>query len=207
MLDLSPFIISISAFIVALTIHEFSHALTAYLLGDPTAQQQGRLTLNPLAHIDPLGLLFLILVRFGWAKPVPFNPKNFRHPRIYSVLVGLAGPTSNFLLAAVCTFLAHHIQSLVGPSTIVLYFVKFLDVSIWINVMLGLFNLIPLPPLDGGHFLRALIPEKLLPYYRYFEKLSFILLIILAIFFAGPLTTWLTGGVSIVVQWLDKVMM
>ena len=138
----------------------------------------GRLTLNPLAPIDPIGLLFLIIVRFGWAKPVPFNPNYFEYPRFYSVLVGLAGPSSNLLLALICMFGLHHIPEFLSGNTAHLY-AEFLSISVWINVMLGVFNLLPIPPLDGSHLLRVLLPESLLPYYYRFERLSFILLIIL----------------------------
>lgn len=171
-MNLLPYALSITAFIIALTVHEFSHALCAYLLGDPTAKRLGRLTLNPLAHIDPLGLLLLILVRFGWAKPVPFDPRYFKYPRIYSVLVGFAGPTSNLLLAIVSILALHHLP-LTG------LWIQFFQVMVWINVMLGVFNMLPIPPLDGSHFLRALLPNSLLPYYRHFERISFIVLILL----------------------------
>ncbi len=196
-------LVSITAFIVALTIHEFCHALTAYLLGDPTAKQMGRLTLNPLAHIDPLGLLLLILVRFGWARPVPFNPPNFKYPRIYSVLVGLAGPASNILLAIVCIFFYHHMPDLkISPeSTAIIY--EFLKVSVWINVMLGIFNLIPIPPLDGSHLLRSLLPQNILQYYYRIERISFILLIVLISL--RPVRQQLIYAVSTVVAFLERL--
>lgn len=169
--------ISIIVFIGALTFHEFSHALTAYLLGGPTAKRMGRLTLNPLAHIDPLGLILLILIRFGWAKPVPFNPHNFSYPRLYSVIVGLAGPTSNMFLALLSLFALHHIPVSFSPHTTFLWN-EFFQVSVWINVMLAVFNILPIPPLDGSHLLRVFIPQSLLPYYAQFERISFIFLII-----------------------------
>lgn len=178
MFDFGTAIISIIVFISALTFHEFCHALTAYFLGDTTAQRMGRLTLNPLAHIDPIGLLLLILVRFGWAKPVPFNPHNFTHPRLYSVLVGLAGPCSNILLAIASLIALHHTPPFLSPQW-TLVWNEFFQLSVWINVMLGVFNLLPIPPLDGSHLLKALTPQKLLPYYYPFERISFIILIIL----------------------------
>ncbi len=178
MTNLTPYIISILAFIIALTFHEFCHAFTAYLLGDSTAKRMGRLTLNPLAHIDPLGLLFLILIRFGWAKPVPFNANNFSYPRFYSVLVGLAGPFSNILLAIVSMICLHHVPTFLSVHAAVIY-KTFLQAVVWINVMLGVFNLLPIPPLDGSHILRVLLPETFLPYYHQFERYSFFVLIIL----------------------------
>ncbi len=168
--------ITIGAFLIALTFHEFCHALTAYLLGDNTAKRLGRLTLNPLAHIDPLGLLFLILVRFGWAKPVPFDPRNFSHPRLYSILVGFAGPLSNFFLALLFLYAVHYTPATAATQSFLL---PFFQTSVWINVMLGVFNLIPIPPLDGSHTLAALLPESWQGTYRKFAQLGFFLLIIL----------------------------
>ncbi len=195
-MNLLPSIITISVFIIALTVHEFSHALCAYLLGDPTAKRLGRLTLNPLAHIDPVGLILLILIRFGWAKPVPFNPHNFTHPRIYSILVGLAGPISNLLLAITSIIALHHLP-LSGLT------IQFFQSMVWINVMLGLFNLIPIPPLDGSHFLRALLPKSLLPYYYHFERYSFIFLIILISF--TPFRDILLSAIRNTVLFLDTL--
>jgi Zn-dependent protease len=174
-MNLMPYVLSLCAFIIALTIHEFSHALCATLLGDPTAKRLGRLTLNPLAHIDPIGLILLILVRFGWAKPVPFDPRYFRYPRIFSILVGLAGPVSNLMLASISVLAFHHMP--LTPLAM-----DFFQSMVWINVMLAIFNLLPIPPLDGSHFLRALLPNSLLPYYHRFEQISFIVLIILIVF-------------------------
>ncbi len=195
-MNLLPSIITISVFIIALTVHEFSHALCAYLLGDPTAKRLGRLTLNPLAHIDPVGLILLILIRFGWAKPVPFNPQNFTYPRIYSILVGIAGPISNLLLAIISIIALHHLPL----NTLA---IQFFQSMVWINVMLGLFNLIPIPPLDGSHFLRALLPKSLLPYYYHFERYSFIFLIILISF--TPFRDILLTAIRDTVLFLDAL--
>lgn len=172
-------VITIVAFLLSVSFHEFCHALTAYLLGDDTAKKAGRLTLNPLKHIDPIGLLFIILVRIGWAKPVPFDARNFTHPRLFSILVGLAGPLANFALALACLYAAKylpfdHIASF--PRELVQEFIK---TSVWINVMLGVFNLIPLPPLDGSHFIEVFIPEQWHYAYYRFQQFSFIILIIL----------------------------
>lgn len=164
--------IAIVAFLFAITFHEFCHALCAYFLGDDTAKRLGRLTLNPLAHIDPLGLLCMILFRIGWAKPVPFNPENFSHPRLFSVLVGLAGPFSNFVLAVLGMYGIKYFPTETHLDL-------FLQVSVWVNIMLGLFNLIPLPPLDGSHLVHALMPESWEAGYATFQKFSFIALLLL----------------------------
>lgn len=169
--------LTLLSFLVALTVHECCHALTAYLLGDDTAKRMGRLTLNPLSHIDPLGLLFLIFVRIGWAKPVPFNPNNFTHPRFYSVLVGLAGPFSNFVLALFFLYALHYMPHHTGTAGTV--FFSFFKTSVWINVMLGIFNLLPIPPLDGSHLVSVNIPMSWRNGYIKFQQFGFIILIVL----------------------------
>lgn len=163
--------IMLPAFIAAVSFHEFSHALVSTLLGDTTAKQQGRLTLNPLAHVDPMGLFCLLVFRFGWAKPVPFDHRNFKHPKFYSILTALAGPCSNFLLALfalICIkFLPMHMMS----TAVALSFNQILEALAYVNVMLGVFNLLPIPPLDGSHivvaFLSEKFPEAVLWLYRY----------------------------------------
>lgn len=180
MFDISFLIISLPILLVTITIHEFAHALVADMLGDPTPRLAGRLTLNPISHIDPIGLLMLILVRFGWAKPVPINPYNFSDPRRGSLLVSLAGPLSNFLFAWILAILYRNLPISYGEigSAIISY-------TIWINLALAVFNLIPIPPLDGSHIL-----EYFLPAYRYammyrLQQYGFLILIFI-ILFASP---------------------
>lgn len=168
----------IIAFFIGLSFHEFCHALTAYLLGDPTAQREGRLTLNPLAHIDLIGLLCLIFFKIGWARPVPFNAQNFKYPRFFSVLVALAGPFSNIILAFLVAVL-FHLFPITGSTRLAILSRFFLGALINVNVMLGIFNLVPLPPLDGSQLIRVLIPSRWLPYYATVERFSIIALIIL----------------------------
>jgi len=143
-------IISILGLIVAITIHEFSHAFVADRLGDPTARSQGRLSLNPLRHLDPLGTLMLIFAHFGWGKPVPIDPYNFKNPRRDELLTALAGPASNILLAIVLSLLFRFLF----PSLLkdILY------VIIGTNIMLAVFNLLPIPPLDGSKIFLNLLP-------------------------------------------------
>ena len=151
------FLIWIVALLVAITIHEFSHAWMADRLGDPTAKLSGRLTLNPFAHLDPFGTLALLLFRFGWGKPVPFDPFNLRNPRRDAALISLSGPVSNLILAVALSFLLRLLLVLQSPFSI-LYL--FLEPIIALNVILGVFNLLPVHPLDGGKILVGVLPEE-----------------------------------------------
>jgi len=157
MFNLTGFLVSIPAILVALTVHEFSHGLVAHLLGDPTPKRQGRLTLNPLPHLDALGTLMLLVAHFGWAKPVEINPFYFRGDRQRGVLlVSLAGPVSNLAVALLGAILYNLFNA--GASR---YFVSFVFTLVSINVYLALFNLIPVPPLDGSRILMGLLPRRL----------------------------------------------
>lgn len=140
------------ALLLAITVHEFSHAWVASYLGDPTAKRAGRVSLNPLVHLDPLGTIMLLLVRFGWGKPVPINPNNFKNPRLGSALTAVAGPTSNFLLANLLA-LVYKLGSFSGTSA-----GTFLLLAIYMNLVLMIFNLLPIPPLDGSKFFALFFP-------------------------------------------------
>ncbi len=176
-------IIFLPAIIIALTVHEFSHAWVAYKLGDPTAKAHGRLTFNPLAHLDPLGTLMLILFRFGWGKPVPINEYNFKNPVLGMALSSLAGPMSNLVLAILGTFLFYILVG-INPllTAMLIYFVL-------INILLMMFNLLPVPPLDGHKIVRAILPEKLRYSWESLENYSPFLLIgaLFAIIYTGVL--------------------
>lgn len=156
---LQRLVLQIPALLLAVTVHELAHALVADRLGDPTARRQGRITLNPLPHIDPLGALAFVIAGFGWAKPVPVNAFNLRHPVRDMALVAVAGPLSNFVMA----FLGLLALGLVAPliqSPFVAEPVRGMLLYIYLfNLGLGIFNLIPLPPLDGGHFLPYFLPR------------------------------------------------
>lgn len=140
-------VLFIAALLVAITIHEFSHALLADRLGDPTPRLQGRLTLNPLAHLDPIGTLMLLLVRFGWGKPVQFDPFNLRNPQRDAALISFAGPASNMILAGVLAIVLRFLPEMIF----------FIAPFVQLNVILGVFNLIPIHPLDGGKVLVGLL--------------------------------------------------
>lgn len=148
------FVAWLASILLALTVHEFSHALAATLMGDPTAKRMGRLTLNPLAHIDIFGLIAMVLVHFGWGKPVPFNPYQLRYRKWGSFLVGLAGPVSNFVMLAVYAVLLKVLAPSLGLGN---FLVLFLAFSFLINAGLMLFNLLPFPPLDGSKLVLALL--------------------------------------------------
>ena len=155
--DLTGYLVGLAlklpALLVAVTVHELAHALVADRLGDPTPRRLGRLTLNPLPHIDPIGALAFVLAGFGWAKPVPVNARNLSHPVRDMARVAAAGPVSNFAVAFV-TLVA---VRLLGPVDAVL--LRVAELIYAFNLVLGVFNLIPLPPLDGGHFLPYLFPR------------------------------------------------
>jgi Zn-dependent protease len=178
MFDLSFLVLTLPILLIVITVHEFSHALVADRLGDPTPRLAGRLTLNPIAHIDPIGFLMLIIVRFGWAKPVPINPYNFRNPRNGALLVSLAGPVSNFLFAWIVAVFYRTLP--LDPSGLLS---QILSYTIFINLALGVFNLIPIPPLDGSHVLEFFLPPHRYQIMQQLEQYGFMLLI--AIIFLG----------------------
>jgi Zn-dependent protease len=154
------FVAFLIAVITGITFHEFSHAAVATMQGDQTARSQGRLTLNPISHLDPLGSIALVLAGFGWGRPVPFSPAQLRSRRFGAAMVGLAGPAANFLLA----LLAVIALRIVYPSAVSAFDVDFsvilLDMLVTLNVVLGVFNLLPIPPLDGSRLLSLALPPS-----------------------------------------------
>ncbi len=176
---MSNFLFTIPFFLMAIIIHEFSHGWVANKLGDPTARYSGRLTLNPLAHLDPVGsvimpLLLLFLkspVIFGWAKPVPINYWNLRNPKRDMLLVGLAGPISNFAIAIILSLLLKLNLSW-GLSSLLVN-------AILINLVFGVFNLIPIPPLDGSRVVAAALPNRYLEPYRHLDRYGVVIIFVL----------------------------
>lgn len=161
--------------LIAITFHELAHGYSAYLLGDSTAKNQGRLSLNPLRHIDIVGFIFLLTVGFGWAKPVPINSYNFKNRKLGTIIVSIAGPATNFMLAIIGII----IFSLTANSSELI--LRIVYTMIFYNVILGVFNLIPLPPLDGSKIIASLLPTKYeFMFYKY-EKYLYFLLILLMI--------------------------
>ena len=163
-LSLMPFIVSGIALVISITVHEFCHGLAAYVQGDTTAQDHGRLTLNPIAHIDPVGTILVPLIMIlshgpviGWAKPVPFNPYQLKNQRFGPLWVALAGPFSNFVLFVVSGFLLKFVLAAQGKES---FLPLFLSVMVIVNFVLCLFNLIPISPLDGSRILHAVLPLR-----------------------------------------------
>lgn len=146
------------AIIYALTIHEYAHAYAASELGDQTAKYSGRLTLNPLAHMEIFGTLMLLVAGFGWGKPVPVNPYNLKYKRWGEAMVSLAGPLSNFLSVALFIAVYRFVNPYFAPTNMLIIFLLYL---IMVNAILGVFNLLPLPPLDGSKVLFAILPDSL----------------------------------------------
>lgn len=165
------------AVFIGFSFHEFAHALVAYRMGDDTAKINGRLTLDPTAHIDPIGILMLILFKFGWAKPVPINPGNFKNRKQGIILVSLAGPMMNFIIAIISLLTYGLVYFKFGIENVILDGIM---INIYfINIGLGIFNLIPLPPLDGSKILAGILPVKLEYKFYQYEQYSYILLLIL----------------------------
>ena len=171
--------------LVAVVFHELAHGYVAYLCGDPTAKNAGRLTLNPLKHLDPIGtIVFLVTRMIGWAKPVPINPLYFRNFKRDLLLVSIAGPATNFLIAFVGG-IALKILYGISINNAFLYYKILLPLAIilkftvQINIALCFFNLLPIPPLDGSKILMAVLPENLNRYYSYLEPFGFVIILIL----------------------------
>lgn len=181
------------AILISLTFHEFAHGYISYRLGDPTPIHDGRLSLNPLRHLDPIGAIMLILFKFGWAKPVMINPGYYKNPKKGMALVAIAGPLANFLLALICLIIFVSIFRLTNgiiPTSFTVP-ITFLKIMSLINVGLGVFNLIPVPPLDGSKVLAAFLSDK--AYFKYTQLSGYGFLIVLFLiyfgFFNGPLVT------------------
>jgi Zn-dependent protease len=201
---MADLVLKIPALLIAVTIHEVAHALVADRLGDPTPRALGRITLNPLPHLDLFGALAFVIAGFGWAKPVPVNAANLRHPRRDMVLVAAAGPLSNFVVAfagLVLFVLARRSGAVGEPAG---------QALLWIfqfNLALGIFNLIPLPPLDGGHFLPYFLPRRAGALLHALEQYGPILLLVLVVsgatrYVVGPVFQAMAGFYVAVVRFV-----
>ena len=191
------FFVWIASLLLAISFHEAAHAYTADQLGDPTPRSQGRLTLNPLAHLSPLGTLMLVLFRFGWGKPVQFDPFNLKNPRRDSALISLAGPATNLILAALAGLASHLLPFHLAP---VLYPFVFL------NVMLAVFNLIPIHPLDGSKIAIGVLPIEIArEYQEIMQRYGTLILLLMLLPFSG--TSPVISLVQPVVRFIIKLIL
>ena len=194
-------VLRVAAVLLCLTVHETCHGLAAYALGDPTAKAMHRLSLNPLHHIDWFGLLMMLAAGFGWAKPVPVDPRYFKKPKEGMALTALAGPVSNFLLALLLIFISKLIY-LYAPYTVVMgaVFTFCLYTAAPLSIGLGLFNLIPIPPLDGSKVVAVLLPDRAYGTLMRYERYGMLLLLALS------LLGVFGGFISGVIGWVYEAM-
>ena len=193
MLDM---VLRLAAVLLCLTVHETCHGLAAYALGDPTARRAHRLSLNPLRHIDWFGLLMMFAAGFGWAKPVPVNPNYFKNPKQGMALTALAGPVSNFLLALLTLLAARIFCDVAAYSETNQRILDFLLMVVVLSIGLGLFNLVPIPPLDGSKVLFAVLPDRAYDWLMRNERYGMLLLFALVFFDVG------SNALSKTIQWV-----
>ena len=212
---LIQFLFVVPCVLIALTFHEFAHGYMAYKLGDPTAKNFGRLTLNPLKHLDPIGTICMIFFHFGWAKPVPINSRYFKKPRRDMALTAAAGPIMNFILAffgvLVCRILTKIFVAFPAQSDFV-YYIQNAALTLFsyfhmLNLSLGVFNLIPIPPLDGSRIFYIFLPQKW--YFGVMKYEKYIQLALLVLLWTGLLSrplsaavSWISGGMQWLVSWI-----
>lgn len=199
--EILGYLYALPAILFALSVHEFSHGYVASKLGDPTAKTCGRLTLNPFKHIDLFGFIAMMVVHFGWAKPVPINTRYFKKPRRDIALTALAGPVSNVIVAFISTFIyCIFLRIVISNPTLITNENLFVAIDsiivsfIFINLGLAVFNLIPIPPLDGSRILDAFLPPKaLLAYHKYEQIISIVLMVVII---SGVVSPYIQGAVN-----------
>lgn len=179
--------------LIAFTVHEFSHAYAAYKFGDSTAKREGRLTLNPIVHLDPIGTLLILFAGFGWARPVPVNRYNFKNPRLAGVVVSLVGPLSNLLLAIIGAGISVLVLGVVIDSTLGMILYNFFNIFIWYNIVLFVFNLLPIPPLDGYRIIQDIVPNNVRAKISQYEVYGMIILLV--IFIVEPIRNVTIGPI------------
>lgn len=187
MYNLSTILASIVAIAVAISVHEFGHAYSAHLLGDDTAKMYGRMTLNPAKHLDAMGLIAMLIVHIGWAKPVPVNPNNFKNYKVGNIIVSLAGVTANIITAIICILINKYVN--MDAINLIAYYVMIY------NVGFAAFNLLPIPPLDGWSVISSFIPYKYNEIVYKYESMSSIIFLVLII----------TGAYSIFVSPISNI--
>lgn len=192
-------VVLVAASLLCITFHETCHGWAAYLLGDPTAKRMGRLTLNPLKHVDLAGLIMMAIFRFGWAKPVPVDMRNFKNPKAGMALTALAGPVSNFLLALVLLVGARIMVDHAAYSALNQEILDFLVSTAVLSIGLGLFNLVPIPPLDGAKVLFSLLPDRMYDTMLRYERIGMFVLWGLVLLDVG------SGALSSAIAWVFRI--
>lgn len=193
------FLAQLPAIVLAISIHEYGHGLVAYLLGDDTAKNEGRMTLNPSKHIDPIGLFIMFIAHFGWAKPVPIDESKFKNRRLGLFLVSLAGPVFNVILAVISIYLLNFEKSFVDMYALNLI----LEYMIEFNILFAAFNLIPIPPLDGSKIILSMLPYKMHYYYYKHENIGS--MILLALIFTNTIK-YLIGPAYVVIKIIVSIL-
>lgn len=195
--QITQFVILAVAIVLAIALHECGHAVVDELQGDPTARLAGRLTVNPVRHLDPVGTLMIVLVGFGWGKPVPITPSKLRNRRFGAAFVGVAGPIVNVLLALVAGFFFGRLNVASAGSL----WAQFLYAFLSINVLLALLNLLPIPPLDGSRILAAVLPPDKQRIVYFLDQYGFVILLIAALFvLPSILTPIVNRGITLVLR-------
>ncbi len=201
-------LIGLAAFLISISCHEFAHGFAAYRMGDYTAKNSGRLTLNPIKHFDMFAVLFFVVFRFGWAKGVPINPNNFKNPKHGMVYSALAGPVTNILLAFVFAFVYELLCGIPFKEENIIYHITYyFAVFSWqmvsVNAMLAVFNLFPIPPLDGSKIFLAFLPEN--TYFKVLEYDRYMMIISLIVVYTGILDTFIFTGVNKLIMMIENI--
>ena len=201
-------LISLLAFLLSISCHEFAHGYTAYKMGDLTAKVNGRLTLNPIKHFDVFAVIFFVVFRFGWAKGVPINPNNFKNPKHGMVYSALAGPVTNVILAFLFAVVYGLLCKIPFADENILYHITYYSaVFSWqmisVNAMLAVFNLFPIPPLDGSKIFLAVLPEN--TYFRVLEYDRYMMIVSLIVVYTGVLDRFIFTGVDKLIMIIEKI--
>lgn len=206
---LTNLLLSIIPALVCITLHELAHGYVAYRLGDDTAKRAGRLTLNPLKHIDIMGLAMMVIFKFGWAKPVPVNMWKFKNPKKGMAITAAAGPLSNIIITVICLFIYGVLLGF-GPriGKVGSYFVEMLLITAYLSTALAIFNIIPIPPLDGSKVLYSFVSDRTYTKLMYYERYGMIILVVAVFLLSrthlnplGRAAGWLMNQLFVAAQW------